>query len=457
MKEQTGMTSQQSNNHSNVILIVDDDDNIRQVLEGRFAAAGFDVVLASSGEQAMEVMKSSRIDLVISDVKMPGMSGDGLLQEVHSRWPGLPVIILTAYGSIDHAVQAVHCGAVDYVTKPFDGKELLKKVQEAFQPGRSRRSTQSDLSLGHRIWGGKSPRTQRLYELIERVAPANVDVLLTGESGTGKELVARVIHENSPLAEGPFAVVDCGATTSSLLESELFGHRRGAFTGAVQDKQGLLSQAHGGTLFLDEVGNIPLEMQAKLLRFLQERTLRPVGDTAEITVNCRVIAATNADLSFLVKEGSFREDLYFRLKGFTVNLPPLRKRTEDIPVLAERFLAMSVPPKYGQLHISEEAMNALINHPWPGNVRELQQTMRSGALLARSGELQIEDLQLEAEGVRESESVINANSLEESERQTIIRALEQTGWIQKRAAELLGISRRAMHYKVKKFQIEIPK
>jgi DNA-binding NtrC family response regulator len=451
------MASQQSTKQSNVILIVDDDDNIRQVLEGRFSAAGYDVRLASSGEQALEVMSSARIDLVVSDVKMPGMSGDGLLGEVQQRWPGLPVIILTAYGSIDHAVQAVHSGAVDYVTKPFDGKELLNKVQEAFQPGRSRRSTLSDLSLEDRIWGGKSPRTQRLYELIERVAPADVDVLLTGESGTGKELVARVIHENSPLSEGPFAIVDCGATTTSLLESELFGHKKGAFTGAVQDKEGLLSQAHQGTLFLDEVGNIPLEMQAKLLRFLQERTLRPVGDTREASVNCRVIAATNAELSNMVKEGGFREDLYFRLKGFTINLPPLRERPEDIPLLAERFLALSAPAKSGQIRISHQAMESLVHYHWPGNVRELQQTMRSGALLARNGELQAEELQLEDVKEKSGEDVISPGSLEESERQTIVRALEQSGWVQKRAAELLGISRRAMHYKVKKFRIAIPR
>jgi len=451
------MTSNPSNQESSVILIVDDDDNIRQVLEGRFSAAGYEVLLASSGEQALEVLSSVRIDLVVSDVKMPGMSGDGLLQEVQQRWPGLPVIILTAYGSIDHAVQAVHSGAVNYVTKPFDGKELLNKVREAFQPGRSRRSTLSDLSLGDRIWGGKSPRTQRLYELIERVAPANVDVLLTGESGTGKELVARVIHENSPLAEGPFAVVDCGATTSSLLESELFGHKKGSFTGAVQDKEGLLSQAHQGTLLLDEVGNIPLEMQAKLLRFLQERTLRPVGDTREVSVNCRVIAATNSELAAMVREGGFREDLYFRLKGFTINLPPLRERPEDIPVLAERFLALYAPARSGQIKISDQAMESLTHYPWPGNVRELQQTMRSGALLARNGELQDEDLQLEAVQEKNCDAFVNPHSLEESERQTIVRALEQSGWVQKRAAELLGISRRAMHYKVKKFRIAIPK
>ena len=451
------MTLKQYKDHSKVVLIVDDDDNIRQVLQGRFVAAGYEVVLAPSGEQAMEVMKSSRIDLVISDVKMPGMSGDNLLLEVQQRWSGLPVIILTAYGSIDHAVQAVHNGAVDYVTKPFDGKELLKKVQEALQPGRSRRSTQSDFNLDERIWGGKSPRTKKLYELIERVAPANVDVLITGESGTGKELVARVIHENSHQAEGPFAIVDCGATTTSLLESELFGHRKGAFTGAVQDKGGLLRQAHEGTLFLDEVGNIPLEMQAKLLRFLQERTLRPVGDTAEITVNCRVIAATNADLSTLVKEGSFREDLYFRLKGISIPLPALRERKDDIPVLVEKFLALYAPPRKVQSQISKRSMDCLLKHPWPGNVRELQQVIRSGILLAGKNVLDPEDLQLESSHLRGMSERQDGYSLEESEKQTIIRALQETGWVQKRAAELLGISRRAMHYKVKKYNIQICK
>lgn len=446
----------QTTQQQHIILVVDDDPNIRQVLEGRFAAAGYEVALASSGEKALKLLNRSRIDLVVSDVKMPGMTGDGLLREVQHKWPGLPVIMLTAYGSIDHAVQAAHSGAVDYVTKPFDGKELLDKVSKALQPGQARRSSSSELNIGDRVWGGLSPKTKQLYELIERVAPANVDVLLIGESGTGKELVARVIHECSPLSRGPFAVVDCGATTTSLLESELFGHKKGAFTGAVQDKEGLLSQAHQGTLFLDEVGNIPLEMQAKLLRFLQERTLRPVGDTTEVTVDCRVIAATNADLAELVRDGGFREDLYFRLKGFTLNLPPLRERPEDIPVLAERFLAQYAPRGSGQLRISDQAMECLFDHQWPGNVRELQQVLRSATLMAKGRELKPEDLQLEP-GVRGCPSSREAVSLEESEKKTIIRALEQTGWVQKRAAELLGISRRAMHYKVKKFSITIPR
>jgi transcriptional regulator with GAF, ATPase, and Fis domain len=269
--------------------------------------------------------------------------------------------------------------------------------------------------------------------------------------------VARVIHENSPAAQGPFAVVDCASTTASLLESELFGHKKGAFTGAVQDKEGLLTKADQGTLFLDEVGNIPLEMQAKLLRFLQEHTLRPVGGTSERSVDCRVIAATNADLQAMVKEGTFREDLYFRIKGFPIHLPPLRERAEDIPVLAEKFLAIYAPEKCGRLKISAAAMKCLINHDWPGNIRELQQVIKSGALMARNGEITPEDLQMEVTSENKDTTPANCYSLEESERQTILRALEETGWVQKRAAELLGISRRAMHYKVKKYNIEKPR
>jgi DNA-binding NtrC family response regulator len=441
---------------SKTILVVDDDPSILEVSRVRFRSAGFHVLTAERGEKGLELLRRYRVDLVVLDVKMPGMGGKKALQEIQSRWPGLPVIILTAYGSIQDAVEAVHNGAADYVTKPYDGAELLEKIKRYLSEGMAKMCSSPEHSISERIWGGRSTSMGRLFDLIVRVAPTDSDVLIVGESGTGKELVARELHDRSPRAQGPFTVVDCSTTSSTLLESELFGHRKGAFTNAYQDRKGLIQAAEGGTLFLDEIGTISPEMQAKLLRFLQERTIRRVGETKETSVDCRVLAATNADVRELMRRGEFREDLYFRLKGFTVRVPPLRDRREDIPVLAERFVAKFCREAGRRsLSVSPEAMQALMDYPWPGNVRELQQVLKTGAILCSQGELRPEDLQLEIKDADESANT--SLSLEDSERQTIVRALEQSGWVQKRAAKLLGISRRAINYKIKRHNIEIPK
>jgi DNA-binding NtrC family response regulator len=443
---------------SKTILIIDDDPSILEVSGVRFRSAGFSVLTAERGEKGLDLLRRNRVDLVVLDVKMPGMGGKKALEEIQSRWPGLPVIILTAYGSIQDAVEAVRNGAADYVTKPYDGAELLERVKKYLSEGMARMSSSPESSISERIWGGQSPAMQRLFDLIVRVAPTDSDVLITGESGTGKELVARELHERSHRAQGPFTVVDCSTTSSTLLESELFGHRKGAFTNAYQDRKGLIQAAEGGTLFLDEIGTISPEMQAKLLRFLQERTIRRVGETRETAVDCRVLAATNADVRELLRRGEFREDLYFRLKGFTVRVPPLRERREDIPSLAEQFLARFCREAgRPSLAISPEAMQALMDYSWPGNVRELQQVLKTGAILCRGGELQAGDLQLEIGEEGEAGSSNSGFSLEDSERQTIVRALEQCGWVQKRAAKLLGISRRAINYKIKRHNIAIPK
>jgi DNA-binding NtrC family response regulator len=427
------------------VLVVDDDSSIRQVLEGRFSAVGFDVSCASSGDFALDILRQQKVDLVVSDVKMPGMTGDGLLQEIQKRWPGLPVIMLTAYGSIPHAVQAVKQGASEYLTKPFKGQELIKTAEKLMQAS----SVQS---------GGRSVSAsamQRLQELITRVAPTESPVLITGESGSGKELVARVIHDLSPRKKGPFMVVDCGATTGTLMESELFGHRKGSFTHAVHDKKGLLQEADAGTLFLDEIGNLPLEMQTKLLRFLEDRTIRRIGETRSIPVDCRILAATNADLQTMMRNGEFREDLYFRLKGFQLQVPPLRKRKADIPILVDRFVEQFCRQTKRQVpHVPDEVLEVLCNYSWPGNVRELKQVLYTAIILCTDDELTPELLQFEEAGPVDDEAC-NELSLEGSERRTIIRALEQSGWVQKRAAELLGISRRAMHYKVKQLGIDV--
>jgi len=457
------------------ILVVDDDKNILQVLEARLGFAKYKTLTARSAEEAVEVLAGQHVDLVVSDVKMPGMGGVGLLREVLAQWPQVPVILLTAYGSIPDAVSTIRSGAADYLTKPFDGHQLLEKIADllgrkasapAPKPGKGK-------DLSDRLWGGKSPAMREFYALMERVAPTDVAVLILGESGTGKELIARILHDHSPRAKGPFVIVDCGSTQPTLLESELFGHVKGSFTHAVRDKKGLMEEADGGTLVLDEIGNISPEMQTRLLRFLQERTIRRVGDTRAIPVNCRVIAATNADLPALVKKGAFREDLYFRLKVVTLKVPPLRERKEDIPLLTERFLeAFSLAQNRPRVTASAETLRVLMAHSWPGNVRELKHALESGVVFCRGQVLEPGDIQLEqaqtlheaapgpAPALQQAGAAPAANadslSLEDNEHQAILRALERTAWVKKTAADLLGISRRAIHYKIKKYNIQIP-
>ncbi|MGM0539612.1 MAG: sigma-54-dependent transcriptional regulator [Thermodesulfobacteriota bacterium] len=447
----------QSTNIPHTILVVDDDQSILNVLEARLESAGFSVLLAKDGTSALQVLKQHEIDLVITDVKMPKMDGKQLLQEIQTRWTGLPVIVLTAYASIPDAVKAVKYGAANYLEKPFQGEDLIELIDENLQEGRPRRRSSNNSTISEKLWGGKSPAMDRVYDMISRVAPTDADVLLLGESGTGKELAAQIIHNLSPRSAGPFSIVDCGATTHSLLESELFGHKRGAFTSAVSNRKGLIEEADHGTLFLDEIGTLPLDMQSKLLRFLQERTIRRVGASQHIHIDCRIIAATNADLPSMVTRGEFREDLYFRLKGISIEIPPLRKRIEDISLLAERLLVqLCNQGNYTPKHISEQAMQSLKQYHWPGNVRELKQMLRTALILSSDTTIQPKHLQFEQGENQTGEEDIHSPSLslEDSERTTILRALEQSGWVQVRAAKLLGISRRAMHYKIKKFGIQ---
>ncbi|HWR03962.1 MAG TPA: sigma-54 dependent transcriptional regulator [Humidesulfovibrio sp.] len=458
------------------ILVVDDDKNILQVLEARLSFAHYKTLSARSAEEAVELLAQHPVDLVVSDVKMPGMGGVGLLHEILVQWPHIPVILLTAYGSIPDAVSTIRSGAADYLTKPFDGHQLLQKIaallgRVAEEPKRAP-APKAGKSVSDVIWGGQSPVMRDFYALLERVAPTDVAVLILGESGTGKEMVARMLHDLSPRAKGPFVIVDCGSTQPTLLESELFGHVKGSFTHAVRDKKGLMEEADGGTLFLDEIGNISPEMQTRLLRFLQERTIRRVGDTRAIPVNCRVVAATNADLPSLVKKGEFREDLYFRLKVVTLKVPPLRERKEDIPLLTDRFLeTFSANQNRPRITASPETLALLMAHSWPGNVRELRHALEGGVVFCAGQVLTPRDVQLEqaqtlhpdpvpaaaqAAPVVAAASAQNGLSLEENEHQAIIRALEKAAWVKKNAADLLGISRRAIHYKIKKYNIQIP-
>jgi len=438
------------------ILIVDDDLHILEVLEARLSSAGFEVLRAAGAHEALDILRDHHANLMISDVKMPDMGGMQLLTEVRAKLPRLPVIFLTAYGTIPDAVSAVKAGAVDYLTKPFDGRELLEKIHGILNPP-SPPVKEKALSQDQTFYVGESQAMQELYDLIERVAPSNVSVLILGESGVGKECVARLVHQLSPRAAHPLVVVDCGATPPGLLESELFGHVKGSFTHAIRDKKGLIEMAHQGTLFLDEIGNISQEMQVRLLRFLEDRKIRRVGDTREIPVDCRVVAATNANLSEDIREGRFREDLYYRLRVVTLKVPRLRDRKEDIPILTRNFVnTFCENHKMGTLKLPDNTMKWLCNYPWPGNVRELRNALEAGVILCRDGVLHPEDLHLSGlPEVGEKDQAATPFSLEESERSTVLRALQEAKGIQKDAAELLGISRRTIHYKIKKLGIDV--
>ena len=443
------------------ILVVDDDPNILAVLEARLASAGNTVYCAEGGHAALALLAEKPVDLMISDIRMPDMGGMELLKAVEKNYPGLPIIFLTAHGSIPGAVTAIREGAVDYLTKPFDGLELLSKIESILEKRHREGPGEPISKISNILWGGKGPSMRELYDLIERVAPRDVNVLLLGESGTGKEKIAHLIHQISPRGRQPFVVVDCGSTPAGLLESELFGHIKGSFTHALRDKKGLIEEADGGTLFLDEIGNISSEMQVRLLRFLESRRIRRIGDVKEIAVDCRVIAATNADLAEDVEAGRFREDLYYRLKVVTIKVPPLRQRKEDIPLLASRFLeSFCREQRQPPVILAPETAEFLQGYNWPGNVRELKNALEAGVVLCKGNTLRPSDLQLQDETAADPGSGGQDHphelSLDESERKAIIRALEKANFVQKDAAPLLGVSRRALNYKIQKYAIDLP-
>jgi DNA-binding NtrC family response regulator len=449
----------QTSSHKATILIVDDDQHVLEVLEARLQSSGYRIFKAENGKAALNLLTSHQFDLMISDMKMPEMSGMEVLAKARGLQPGVPVVFLTAYGTIPDAVNAVKAGAVDYLAKPFDGKELVKKIEEVLvrQPVAIEKETPQ--SILRDMDATTSPKMKQLYSMVQRVAKSNVNVLILGESGVGKERIANLVHQLSPRSLKPFVVVDCGSTPAGLLESELFGHVKGAFTHAVSDKKGLIQNADKGTLFLDEIGNISSEMQVRLLRFLEDHKIRRIGELKASMVDCRVISATNSDLLDEIKAGRFREDLYYRLRVVTLEVPPLRERKQDIPILSQIFVSnyakmYNVEP----LKLPAETLSYLCNYPWPGNVRELKNSIEAGIVMCQGDELQPEDLHLS--GLPRMEHTVEVDddptcfSLEETERITIIRALKQAGGIQKEAAKLLGISRRAIHYKIKKYDID---
>ena len=433
------------------ILIVDDDLTLLEVVHARLTSAGFKVYKAANGKTALILMQKHSIDLLISDIKMPEMSGMELLDQIRTIYPYLPVIFLTAHGTISGAVDAVKAGALDYLTKPFNGQDLISMINNILGKGGKVEQEQID-STGF-IWG-VSHAMAEVKGLLQKVAGSNANVLILGESGVGKECIAKLLHNFSTRCNGPYMVVDCGSTPPGILESELFGHLKGSFTHAINDKKGLIESADGGTLFLDEVGNISPEMQSRLLRFLEERTIRQVGAVKEKTVDCRVLAATNSNLRQDVEDGEFRKDLYYRLKVVTIIIPPLRKRIADIPALARFFVndytsSNHLPP----IELPDETIQWLQSLDWPGNVRELKNSLETGAILCKDNVILPGDLQLEDTPQTSSKCSDNF-SIEESEKEAIIRALRQTKGVKKDAAELLGISRWAIQYKSKKYELD---
>ncbi len=451
------------------ILVVDDEENIRHMLGSVLGTEGYDVTLADSGAQALEVLKEQTFDLLLSDIRMPKMSGLELLDAVLQISPLTVVIMMSAYGSVDTAIEAMKRGAYDYIAKPFKSDEVvlvLRKAEERETLKRENLQLRSDLQQikGEAGFGrmiAHSPGMQEIFRTIRKIAEYKTTVLIQGESGTGKELVARAIHDSSPRSNAPFVAVNCGAIPENLLESELFGHCKGAFTDARQDKKGLFSEADNGTLFLDEIGELPLNLQVKLLRALQEEEIHRVGDTRDIKVDVRVVAATVRDLAEDVTSGRFRQDLFYRLNVLLLIIPPLRERMEDVPALVEHFTKLN-NVRLGTEHagITKDAMKLLMDYPWPGNVRELENSIEHAMVLSESVTMEAKDLppkiQQNKDRIRTtlgSEELSIKKTTRIIEEELIRRALKQTGGNRTNASKILEISHRALLYKIKAYKI----
>jgi len=443
------------------ILIVDDELSIREACADVAVQTGMRATSVATAEEALDVLEQSAIDIVLTDLKLPGTSGLELIRRVHDSHPEVILVVLTQYGTIDSAVEATRMGAADYVTKPFLLEELrsrLERVARAADLQQENRLLREQLRTRPGFGGliGLSERMQRVYKMIEKVSLHEYPVLILGESGTGKELVARSIHFSGPRKNKPFAPVDCSSLVPTLIESELFGYVKGAFTGAMQAKQGLLEAAQGGTLFLDEIGDMPVDLQAKLLRALQEREVKPVGSTERRHINVRIIAATNRDLESAIRTGAFRQDLYFRLNVVQVKLPPLRDRKNDIPLLVTAFLEKFSDPQGPPRAISEDAMRRLIAYDWPGNVRELENAIERAVALGSGPIVLVGDLPSNlqypsGERVPEKDELL---PLEELERRAILRTLRETSGDKLAAARMLGIGKTTLYRKLKQYNME---
>src|SRR6187397_3652846 len=435
------------------ILVVDDEKNQREILETILSGEGYDVTTASSGEAAMKFVEARRFDLVLTDLKMTGMSGLDLLKELTNYDKSVIVILLTAHGSVDSAVDALRLGAFEYLQKPYDSEKLLETVSRALK-----KLTTLDAEIV-----SVSPEMDKVKKLILKIAKSNSTVLIRGESGTGKELIARSIHKNSLRTNEVFQAVNCAAINENLLESELFGHEKGSFTGAHAEKKGLFEVADRGTLFLDEIAELDVGMQAKLLRALQERRIRRVGGTHEMNVDVRVIAATNRDLRAMVSDGRFRDDLYYRINVLSVDVPSLRERREDIPVLIDFFLKKHTRNTSRLVRgLTAETRKLMVDYSWPGNVRQLESAIERAILLCEGDEITVEDLPLEvrqeSRPVAEGAFKLPAEGInfEDVERDLIMQAMEQTDYNITKSAKLLGLTFRTLQYRLEKFGIKRP-
>ena len=449
------------------VLVVDDEEEFGRMLSLALAREGYHTRAVTRAREALDALKEERFDFVVSDIRMPGMDGLELLTHIQKESPGTTVIMTTAYGTYDIAIEAMQRGAYDYVSKPFKPEEMLLTIRKAEERERLTRENQrlraqlrETAGLGAIV--GRSRPLQVTIDLVRRIAPLSSTVLVTGESGTGKELVARALHELSGRT-GPFVAINCAAIPETLLESELFGHTRGAFTDAVRAKRGLFEEASGGTIFLDEIGEMPLGLQAKLLRVLEEGAVRRIGDTKPVPVDARIVAATARDLSAGAREGKFREDLFFRLNVFPIRVPTLRERRDDIPLLVETFAARAAE-RSGRPHraVSPSALKTLLAHEWPGNIRELENAVERAVILSDDGVLKASDL---PESVRGGEPASGPDlaadadlSLKHAEaaleRRYIAAALRRTGGNRTKAADLLEISHRALLYKIKEYGLD---
>ncbi len=447
------------------VLVVDDEESMRHMLSVILKKEGYSTATAADADLALELLGSEDFDFILSDIKMPGLGGIGFLKELGQRGQSAPVIMMSAYGSMDSAIECMKLGAYDYISKPFKPDEVvltIKKAAERESLKRENKRLRAEAERSSNSLYGTDSSMQELRELIGKVASYDTTVLITGETGTGKELVARAIHQEGSRRDGPFIAVNCGAIPANLMESELFGHAKGAFTGAVSSHAGLFKEADGGTIFLDEIGELPRELQVKLLRVLQEGEIRRVGDTKSIKINARILAATAKDLEEEVKGGSFREDLYYRLNVIIIKVPPLRERRSDIVGLSRLFVK-EFATRYSKpiVEITEEAMAMLRAYQWPGNVRELENIIERAVILEDGQSIGQERLPIfkgagkgAGLGREVSKTGLSIKKGQEvMERDLIQKALETTGGNRTRAAELLEISHRALLYKIKNYEL----
>ncbi len=447
------------------ILLADDDDSVRRVIQFKLKKHGYEVTAVSDGQEALECIQSERFDLLLADIRMPRLDGIGLLEKSQVVQPGLKVILITAHAEVSQAVQAVKLGAFDYITKPFDDEELFVALDKALAFKRLEKEntllkTQLKDSQSSQKLIGISKPFKDVLDLVEKISGTEATVLLTGESGTGKELIARTIHEKSGRAGNDFIAINCAAIPRDLLESELFGHVKGAFTGAIKDKRGKFELAEGGTILLDEIGDLAIDLQAKLLRVLQEQTIEPVGSEIKKDIDVRLIAATNVNLKDRVLTGRFREDLFYRLNVIPIHLPPLRERGSDIPVLTQAFIKKFAGDAASGITVDQRVFDRFAKHPWPGNIRELENLIERMIILRSSETLNQSDIPSDFDSVQIDDSPAEPSTenrdhltYHEAEKKLILEALNACGWNRTKAAKYINVPRHVLIYRMKKYSI----